>query len=209
MTQKKKHDDFEVFRPPRFQRIGTVLGLGFIAIIMLGIVVLMASTPSSDYNPTAYRLLLMVSFSLGALGMVYWAYHTVVNDCLIITPDGLQFVILGTSGFAEWDNVVRLDNRGIHLAQPITVRHNTLARLLYMGRAYQCIPINYVIPIPQGLRKIKLQEFTETDFGRELYHYVPHLFDGVDDKAKRLWSEEVPLDEENYLTEDKLESRRR
>lgn len=209
MTQKKKHDDITVFRPSPLQRIGTAVALGIVAISMLGMVVLIASTSESDYHPTAYRLFLVVSFMLGAMGMVYWAYHMFVNDSLIVTPDGLQFVILGTSGFAGWDNMVRLDKRGIHLEQPITVSHNTLTRLLYMGRAFQCIPINYVIPIPQGLRKIKLREFAETDFGRELFHYAPHLFDDVDDKTKRLASEGELLDEEDDFIVEKHESRQR
>ena len=206
MTQKKKREDATLYRPTVANRMLPILAAGIIALIIAMTITQINTFEWDTFLPYLLLSLIMLLSTI-TLGCFYTVYHFIFNDRLILSPDGIDFVILGTSGFAEWDDMVEFDVRNIRLSQPIDVSHNTLKRLFSLGKGYRCIPVFHIIDIPQSLRgKLKLEEFAETDFGRDLYHYAPHLFDG---KAKRLSSEDELLDEEDDLVADKLESRRR
>ena len=213
MTQKKKHDDFKVFRPTALNRILPFLMLGTITLnFMCSFSRLQPSL--SDIDPALLSLIIigLIIFSIAAFFWMYKSYHAILHDRIVLTPDGIDFIIQGTSGFAGWDLVDKLNIRGIHLSQPIDVSHNTLKRTLSFGRGYRRIPLSYIVDVPSTFRgRIKLAEFLATDFGRDLLQYAPHLFADDDSKAKRLApdEDEQALGEERYVFADEHESRQR
>ncbi len=69
---------------------------------------------------------------------------------------------------------------GIRLSEDAMLSKTWLSNLPYESRDF--IPITLITNIPLNRDKsINLEKFKETEFGQDLYHYAPHLFEEYDE----------------------------
>jgi hypothetical protein len=133
-------------------------------------------------------------------GYVFWSLIIGISQTSItVYEDGLEWQRGGAKLFVRWEDLYELGRKpaggsvsfGIYLNHSIEPEVNGFAEKLIFGRATNFITLTGIVDVPSywaGFGKgqmLDTYKFADTEFGRELMRYAPHLFrDNTDIKGK-------------------------
>ena len=129
------------------------------------------------------NLLITIAGVIFAFIFFWMGFWILCGNKFLITPNGLEFVMFGWQGYTAWENIQELNSHQLKLKSPIKVQNHILPIL---GTYRDVIPLVNIVDLPKRfLFRIHWQKLAQTDFGRDLLHYAPHLFEGkLTEKAK-------------------------
>lgn len=188
-TYKQKNDEspIRVFKPSGMMQFG--LGL---VIVLLVIHFSVMMNLGAELGMFMFLLLFFYAFIIWLLMISMSQQH------LAIYEDGLEYRMGGNRIFSRWEDLQRFESRASGKSRILGIatlavekrqEGNAFERFLLMGRYENFIPLQ-IVRVPTrwdgcwtGM-VVDSAKFAETDFGRELLHYAPHLFEYGKEKAK-------------------------
>ncbi len=183
----RKNDDVKVHKASKF-----VLFLGA---LMLIVPYFVAGTMIDAilFPKKPVHIITIIFAFIWIYGALEWTnmLYLHANSHNIFTPDDMVFNSMGWSGKTRWDNMKNFGYRKIGRNKHFGIELHTPMRLqksrFSMGKMDETfLSISNGIPT-KGLfdRTSDYDKFAQTDFGRDLLHYAPHLFEGkLTEKAK-------------------------
>lgn len=140
-------------------------------------------------------VMLVVIFVIQAC-LLWYLYILIFQTRLILYEDGLDLQQGSAHYFTNWENMSHFGGRssgkavqfGIYLHAPIQQEPSNFLERVSFGKESNFLPITYVMLMPRrwslGSVTVDSQALSQTQFGRELLHYAPHLFEYGKEKAK-------------------------
>lgn len=210
---KHKRLTGKTYKPEGMLYWGLLLGL----LLMLIHFLLMISFWREEFM-WAITFILLPLYGYGIWEMFIRATQTSIT----LYKDGIEWQRGGSRLFTTWDNVSHLGchgkgesmSYGIFLHKKVKPEVNGLIESLAYGRESNYILLTGLLSIPTqwSFRRdttIDLDKLSQTDFGRTLMHYAPHLFEKGKGKPKHRLSDEeeqMPIRDrlryENMLNQD-------
>jgi hypothetical protein len=186
--QKNSSMPLQVYKPSGWMQFG-------LAVAIIFIVVHFSIMMRAGMEVGWFFLILIPIY-----GFILWILLiSSTQQHLAIYENGLEYRMGGNRRFSRWEDMRHFEIRpqgkssviGIYSSH-IEKRHegSFIERLLSSSHN-DLIPLS-VVHVPS--RRINwwtrsivdTEKFAETDFGRELLHYAPHLFEDGEEKAKNL-----------------------
>ncbi len=200
MKTKRKNDGVRRYRPDRasilfYGYLGLAWGFG-------GMMFLYASVKFFPLYIVGCPPFLFVS-----LRTFRYSYRLAVKTYLLVAPSHLQFSNSSYTGAVRWHQVTGINRIHYRINNHQAKQHWNGFSFDWSGdgfilaeeQLFECvedmppiitdtIPIKECVVIPRryrGFGAIVWDKFAQTDFGRDLHHYAPHLFKGkLPEKAK-------------------------
>ena len=204
---KHKNDEAKVYKPEGMRFWGTLVLMGMSATQIVGMIFLFRGLAMPEH------IIWLINITIAMLTLtVYFLFIQVAESSLVIYEDGLEWRRGKSYLFAEWKNmraIVRKNEGdaatyGIQLIKSVDVEINGLLDRFFFGSSTDYIRLTGLVTVPmrwEGFRKgnlIKLEEFAETEFGQDLMHYAPQLFEDEDDEELL----EDDIDDADYYDEE-------
>lgn len=192
---KRKNSEGKVYKPEGSRYWGTVVLLVFAEIILgISLLILVMSLwaiRSLDAIPFFMICGLFVFVSSSAFCFVYNAAE---KTSIICSKEGLTYRRGTSYMFTEWQNLSHFIDIGfrfeIYLQEGIKPEVKSWLDKQFYGQAIHIIQIDNIVKVPRTgnvlwesweSTKVDLDAFKQTELGRDLLHYAPHLF-GEKDK---------------------------
>lgn len=195
---KRKRYEHTVYRPPGHMRAVFSIQLPFILLVTMvfGSWMLYALRTGSLFE-LLFTGGLFYCTSMNIWLILNWAFIA----RLIVSPEGIEYNFGGYSGFAFWHDMECLGDRrsplgqvwGIILNRRIDLMPTQVRSFLPFsssGPDYlrTFISLNHIVLVQKKgfpRPKVNVNDFRCTPLGQDLFHYAPHLFEGVKAKGKR------------------------
>lgn len=170
---KGKNDGLKVYRPTGLNSLNPipfVIGLTIFPSVFIW-----------EYGWLWICLLIPVATFVGWISFIQ-ARRT----CIVLSKDGIEYRFGQMRTFASWDNLshfgVKHSGRGS--SRKGFFLHESLRKhLLGVEYSQDFFDVSNVINVPtqwEGFIKgtvVDLEKFAKTEFGQDLLHYAPHLFE--------------------------------
>ena len=182
---KRKNTEGKVYKPQGVRLWGSIIVMGIIAIQIVVMVFLF----SGDDMPN--NSVWFINFAIAMLALaLFILFIQVAESSLTVYEDGLEWQRGKSVLFSTWDNMRAIERKnegdaatyGIQLHEKVEVEINGWFDKFFYGSSTDYIRLTGIVNVPMrfaGLKGnvIKLDEFAETEFGQDLMHYAPHLFE--------------------------------
>lgn len=131
------------------------------------------------------------------LWMAWYTFTFCYQTRLIVYESGIEIQRGSSRFFSNWGNMSHFGRagfntkyHGILLFERITPETNNFIDKLFYGGSRQFMEFGDIISFPkrwagffQGMA-VDTEKLLETDFGRDIYQFAPHLFELEKEKAK-------------------------
>jgi hypothetical protein len=205
MSVKRKNDSGQIYTPGLPMRLFTLL-MGLFAAGVHAYIVRMWRIDDPTF-PIAFLLFIL----LFDAWMLWYGYIFMTQTRVFVSEEGIELQRGGSRQFAAWENISHFgikgggknQQRGIYLYDKVTPQTSGIAERLFFGRKTAFIPIGLALNLPTHwgfFRKdINLEKLAQTDFGRDVAMYAPHLLEEAEkDKRKNQFQPDWLLSHKKY-----------
>ena len=176
----------------KFGQISTYHVKNHLRLIVLGMSILVAGMHalmfrSLDFNGMNEFIIILGLVLLFDAFLVWYALILTMQTQMTVSEEGIEFQQGGARWFITWDNISHFGKRyygrqqqvGIFLHEQVEPEVTGLADKLFFGRKKDFIDLYQLVDIPRRFgifrRPINFEKLAETDFGRDVAYYAPHL----------------------------------
>ena len=152
---------------------------------------------------TGFIIFLFMFVCYFAVSILWNFVDSILYHSIIVTPDGIWFHSYGKC-FYPWDSMITFGKKGVYWGimtkEPDITSSHAIGKWLYKPEHYQnFIPIDDIVRTEfldgehhEDIDRLRQQ----TEFGRELAYFAPHLFDDHDNNDYDI------VDTDRYQQED-------
>ena len=207
---KEKRSHPRTYRPSKTKR--GVWGL-ILIVFLIAFFIILFNLPTMYREDGLFAVIFFIGLFYGILSGIWYILEFIFKLKFEVTDNGLWLHMYGKR-FYPWDSMISLgtksrtvkysSNWGIHTRKAKIIHQSPIGKWMIGNWIHNTfIPVEQIVDVPRKfLVSHDIEKFKQTEFGQDLYHYAPHLFEKYEIKSKKQKEDDYAIMEESSVAQE-------